>query len=164
VTFLNNFHLIHKLELIMRQKMEKPKKQNLKSPWLLIFIGLALILATGYFLLKPAPTQKTALPSEVSVAEAVKLRDAGAFVLDVRQPEEWEQAHMPGATLIPLGELQARSNEVPKDAKVLVVCRSGNRSQQGREILLAAGFTTVTSMAGGVTQWQLEGNPVVSGP
>ena len=102
--------------------------------------------------------------SEVSVAEAVKLRDAGAFVLDVRQPEEWEQVHIPGATLIPLGELQVRSDELPKDAKVLVVCRSGNRSQQGRQILLAAGFTTVTSMAGGVTQWQLEGNPVVSGP
>ena len=116
------------------------------------------------FFIKPAPTQTTALPSEVSVAEAVKLRDAGAFVLDVRQPEEWEQAHIPGATLIPLGELQARSNEVPKDAKVLVVCRSGNRSQQGREILLAAGFTQVTSMSGGVTQWQADGNQVVSGP
>ncbi len=144
--------------------MEKPKKQNLKSPWFLIFIGLALVLVAGYFLLKPASKQVSALPSEVSVAEAVKLRDAGAFVLDVRQPEEWEQAHIQGATLIPLGELQARSNEVPKDTKVLVVCRSGNRSQQGRQILLAAGFTTVTSMSGGVTQWQSEGNPVVSGP
>ena len=144
--------------------MEKTKKQNLKSPWLLIIIGLALILVAGYFLLKPAPTQTTTLPSEVSVAEAATLRDAGAFVLDVRQPEEWEQAHIPGATLIPLGELQARSNEIPKDAKVLVVCRSGNRSQQGREILIAAGFSQVTSMSGGVTQWQSEGNPVVSGP
>ena len=144
--------------------MKKQNKQNLKSPWFLIFIGLVLVLVAGYFLLKPAPTQTTALPSEVSIAEAVKLRDAGAFVLDVRQPEEWEQAHIPGATLIPLGELQARSNEVPKDAKVLVVCRSGNRSQQGREILLAAGFTQVTSMSGGVTQWQADGNQVVSGP
>jgi rhodanese-related sulfurtransferase len=144
--------------------MEKTKKQNLKSPWFLILIGLVLILAAGYFLLKPAPTQTTALPSEVSVAEAATLRDAGAFVLDVRQPEEWEQAHIPGATLIPLGELQVRSNEVPKDVNVVVVCRSGNRSQQGREILMAAGYTQVTSMSGGVTQWQSEGNPVVSGP
>ena len=144
--------------------MKKPKKQNLKSSWLLIVIGLVLIIFAGYFLLKPASTQVSALPSEVSVADAVKLRDAGAFVLDVRQPEEWEQGHIPGATLIPLGDLQARSHEVPKDAKVLVVCRSGNRSQQGRQILLAAGFTQVTSMAGGVTQWQSEGNPVVSGP
>ena len=144
--------------------MEKPKKQNLKLSWLLILIGMVLILVAGYFLLKPVSPQATALPSEVSVAEAAKLRDAGAFVLDVRQPEEWEQAHIQGATLIPLGELQARSNEVPKDVKVVVVCRSGNRSQQGREILLAAGFTQVTSMSGGVTQWQSEGNPVVSGP
>ena len=144
--------------------MKKTKKQNLKSSWFLILIGLVLILAAGYFLLKPAPTQSTALPSEVSIAEAVKLRDAGAFVLDVRQPEEWEQVHIPGATLIPLGELQARSNEVPKDVKVLVVCRSGNRSQQGRDILINAGFSQVTSMSGGVTNWQSEGNPVVSGP
>jgi rhodanese-related sulfurtransferase len=144
--------------------MEKTKKQNLKLSWFLILIGLVLILTAGYFLLKPATTQTTALPSEVSVAEAATLRDAGAFVLDVRQPEEWEQAHISGATLIPLGELEARSNEVPKDVKVVVVCRSGNRSKQGRDILINAGFTQVTSMSGGVTQWQLEGNPVVSGP
>jgi rhodanese-related sulfurtransferase len=144
--------------------MEKPKKQNLKSPWFLIFIGLVLILVAGFFLLKPVPPQVAVLPSEVSVTEAVKLRDAGAFILDVRQPEEWEQAHISGATLIPLGELQARSNEVPKNVNVVVVCRSGNRSLQGREILLTAGFTQVTSMSGGVTQWQLEGYPVISGP
>jgi rhodanese-related sulfurtransferase len=143
--------------------MEKTKKQNLKSSWFLILIGLVLILNAGYFLLKPATTQTTTLPSEVSVAEAATLRDAGAFVLDVRQPEEWEQAHIPGAALIPLGELQVRSNEVPKDVNVVVVCRSGNRSQQGREILMAAGFTQVTSLSGGITQWQLEGYPVESG-
>ncbi len=50
--------------------MKKQNKQNLKSPWFLIFIGLVLVLVAGYFLLKPAPTQTTALPSEVSVAEA----------------------------------------------------------------------------------------------
>ncbi len=144
--------------------MEKTKKQNLKSSWFLILIGLVLILTAGYFLLKPATTQTTTLPSEVSVSEAATLRDAGAFVLDVRQPEEWEQAHIPGATLIPLGELQVRSNEVPKDVKVVVVCRSGNRSKQGRDILINAGFSQVTSMSGGVTQWQADGNPVVSGP
>lgn len=127
-------------------------------------MAIVILLAAGYLFFKPDSTQVSALPSDVSVAEAIKLRDAGAFVLDVRQPEEWEQAHIQGATLIPLGELQARSNEVPKDVKVVVVCRSGNRSKQGRDILINAGFTQVTSMTGGVTQWQLEGNPVVSGP
>jgi rhodanese-related sulfurtransferase len=49
---------------------------------------------------------------------------------------------------------------VPQDKDVVVVCRSGNRSQQGRDILVQAGFTRVTSMAGGVTDWRSQGLPV----
>jgi len=82
----------------------------------------------------------------------------------VRQPEEWNEFHVPGSTLIPLGELASRVDELPRDQEILVVCRSGNRSAQGRDILLEAGFTRVTSMAGGVTQWKAAGYPTVSGP
>jgi rhodanese-related sulfurtransferase len=71
---------------------------------------------------------------------------------------------MPGATLIPLGQLASRLSEVPKDKPVVVVCRSGNRSQQGRDILAANGFTSVTSMAGGMRDWQGAGLPTVTGP
>jgi rhodanese-related sulfurtransferase len=80
-------------------------------------------------------------------------------VLDVRQPEEWDQVHIPGTTLIPLGELESRLSEVPKDKEVVVVCRSGNRSQQGRDILLNAGFEQVTSMTGGLNDWRSSGYP-----
>jgi phage shock protein E len=104
-----------------------------------------------------------ALPTQVSVAEARGLRDAGAFVLDVRQPEEWAAGHIPDATLIPLGELQARLVEVPKDRPVVVVCRSGNRSAQGRDILLAAGYPAVTSMSGGMNDWTAAGYPTTTG-
>jgi len=52
-------------------------------------------------------------------------------VLDVRQPEEWEEIHIPGATLIPLGELHQRLGELPKDQDIVVSCHSGNRSQSG---------------------------------
>jgi rhodanese-related sulfurtransferase len=83
--------------------------------------------------------------------------------LDVREPSEWTQFHIPGATLIPLGDLPKRLNEVPKDRVVVVVCRTGNRSAQGRDILLNAGFTNITSMAGGVTQWQVQGLPIATG-
>ncbi len=126
--------------------------------------GIIVIMIAGFFALQPALDTQTTLPREVSVTEAATMRDTGAFILDVRQPEEWEEVHIPGATLIPLGELQSRVNEVPKDQDVVVVCRSGNRSQQGRDILLAAGFTNVTSMGGGMNQWQIAGNPVTSGP
>jgi rhodanese-related sulfurtransferase len=98
------------------------------------------------------------------VEAAAAKREAGAFILDVRQPEEWNEFHIPDATLIPLGELASRVDEVPRDQEIVVVCRSGNRSQQGRDILLKAGFTQVTSMAGGVTQWKAAGHPTVSGP
>ncbi len=86
---------------------------------------------------------------EVDVQEAYTLREQGAFILDVRQPEEWEAGHIPGATLIPLGELESRVDELPQDEEIVVVCRSGNRSATGRDILLDAGFTDVTSMGGG---------------
>jgi rhodanese-related sulfurtransferase len=87
-----------------------------------------------------------------------------AFILDVREPDEWVESHIPGATLIPLGELASRVDEVPQDQEVVVVCRSGNRSAEGRDILLAAGFEQVTSMAGGVNQWKAAGFETVSGP
>lgn len=104
-----------------------------------------------------------ALPAEVSVAEALTLRTAGAFILDVREPSEWAAGHIPDATLIPLGDLSARIAEVPKDRQVVVVCRSGNRSAQGRDILRGAGHPSVTSIAGGMNDWAAAGYPTVTG-
>jgi rhodanese-related sulfurtransferase len=104
-----------------------------------------------------------ALPPSISVGDALALREAGAFILDVRQPEEWAAGHIPDATLIPLGDLPARIAEVPKDRQVLVVCRSGNRSAQGRDILLGAGYPSVTSMAGGMNDWAAAGYPTTTG-
>jgi rhodanese-related sulfurtransferase len=115
----------------------------------------------------PAPSVPAgaiqALPPEVSVEEALALRESGAFVLDVRQPDEWAAGHIPDATLIPLGDLSARIAEVPTDRQVLVVCRSGNRSAQGRDILLGAGYPSVTSMAGGMNDWTAAGYPTTTG-
>lgn len=107
--------------------------------------------------------QVAALPAEVSVDDALALRESGAFILDVRQPEEWDAVHIPDATLIPLGELASRVSEVPSDQQVVVVCRSGNRSAQARDILLGAGFPSVTSMAGGMNDWAAAGYPTTTG-
>jgi rhodanese-related sulfurtransferase len=71
--------------------------------------------------------------------------------------------HIPDATLIPLGELVSRVSEVPRDRQVVVVCRSGNRSAEGRDILLRAGFPSVTSMAGGMNDWAASGYATASG-
>lgn len=99
------------------------------------------------------------VPAEISVQQAYNLREQGAFILDVRTQAEWDERHVPGATLIPLDELPNRLSEVPKDQQVVVMCRSGNRSQAGRDILRQAGFEQVTSMAGGINQWAASGYP-----
>ena len=100
------------------------------------------------------------LPKEISVSEAFTKYQNGTFILDVRTQEEWNEYHAPNTTLIPLDQLPARLNEVPKDKEIVVVCRSGNRSQQGRDILLNAGFTQVTSMTGGLNEWRASGYPI----
>jgi rhodanese-related sulfurtransferase len=100
------------------------------------------------------------LASTISVGEAYDLYQKGAFVLDVRTLEEWDEFHAPDSTLIPLDQLPSRLNEVPRDRQIVVVCRSGNRSQQGRDLLLNAGFAQVTSMAGGLNEWRANGFPI----
>ncbi len=109
------------------------------------------------------PATAQALPPEISPAEAAAKKDTGAFLLDVREPSEWADFHVPGATLIPLGQLPARLSEVPKGKDVVVMCRTGVRSAQGRDILLKAGYPRVTSLAGGLTAWRAQGLPTVAG-
>ena len=129
--------------------------------WLgLVAFALLLVIALVFF--RPA-SQDPSYPAEISVSEAAEKRSAGAFILDVREPSEWQEVHIPDATLIPLAQLSSRLNEVPQDQDIVVVCRSGNRSQQGRDILKKAGYERVTSMAGGMRDWQSQGFPTASG-
>jgi rhodanese-related sulfurtransferase len=150
----------HKKVVVQKQKRQNPKV------WMWAALAVILLAVTGGMLINElnGGTQTATLPREISVAQAAELRNGGAFMLDVREPMEWDEFHMPGATLIPLGQLASRVAELPKDQEIVVVCRSGNRSQEGRDILLRAGFTNVTSMAGGMNEWRLKGLPVVSGP
>ena len=127
---------------------------------LLVGCGAATPAATtGPPLTSTAPD----LPLLVGVTDVAAMRDDGAFVLDVREPDEWAAGHIAGATLIPLGQLPDRLGELPHDRTIVVVCRSGNRSAQGRDILLQAGFAA-TSMTGGMNDWISAGLAVVTGP
>jgi rhodanese-related sulfurtransferase len=149
----------------MKKKLHGKKQQARRNtPLLWGLLALLLLGIPAIWLGNRNATASDGLPREISVQDAATKRDADAFILDVRQPEEWNEFHIPDSTLIPLGELASRVNELPRDQEIVVVCRSGNRSAQGRDILLNAGFTQVTSMAGGVTQWQAAGYPTVSGP
>lgn len=78
----------------------------------------------------------------------------GSFqLLDVRQPNEYERIHIPGASLIPLSELPERLGELDRDREVIVYCRSGVRSRSGCQILQGAGFAKVLNMKGGILAW-----------
>lgn len=146
------------------RRSRRPAKQGFfqkNAKWLIPAVGVLLLVIVGaIILLQGDDTKSGSLDSEISVKEAAEMRDDGAFILDVREPSEWDEFHIPGATLIPLGELASRVDELPQDQDIVVVCRSGNRSQQGRDILLDAGFDKVTSMAGGVNDWRSAGYPI----
>jgi len=97
---------------------------------------------------------------EVTTAEADEARTApGAVVLDVREPDEYEQGAIPGSVHIPRGNLESNieSRVTDKDAPLLVVCAGGNRSAFAAETLSQLGYTDVVSVAGGFNRWKDEG-------
>ena len=100
------------------------------------------------------------LPDEISVDAAHQKYQDGVFLLDVRTQEEWDEYHAPDTTLIPLDELEGRLDELPQNEEIVVVCRSGNRSQAGRDILRNSGFEQTTSMSGGLKAWRAAGYPI----
>jgi len=91
---------------------------------------------------------------EISMKEAIKVwQEQKALFIDVRTLEEYRQGYIPGAVLIPLAELDKRIGEVPKDKKVLIICRSGNRSATANLLLQEQGFTNTASVKGGMSVW-----------
>jgi rhodanese-related sulfurtransferase len=99
---------------------------------------------------------------EIDVATAAAQREAGAFLLDVRQPDEYHEVHATGAVLIPLAEVAERVGDLPTDEPVYVICRSGARSERAALVLRRSGLDAV-NVAGGTMAWVEAGLPVTSG-
>jgi rhodanese-related sulfurtransferase len=89
--------------------------------------------------------------------------DQGAYLIDVREPWEHDEERIPGAVLIPLGELPDRLSEVPEDRDVYVHCRMGGRSARAVELLQAAGRTRAVNVAGGLEGWREAELPLEAG-
>lgn len=100
---------------------------------------------------------------EIDAAAARTALDRGAFLIDVREPEEYERFHVPGARSIPQCELADRVDEIPRDAEVLVICAGGVRSLKAAGFLLQAGLPNVASVIGGSNGWKETGLPVEAG-
>lgn len=145
-----------------KSKSNRKAARSAQNKNLPLIIGAAVVLLLVVVGLVWASQQgaQSSLAATISVDDAYEMYQDGAFVLDVREVSEWDEYHAPNTTLIPLGELPSRLAEIPTDRPIVVVCRSGNRSQEGRDILLEAGFTDVTSMSGGLSAWRSAGYPI----
>jgi rhodanese-related sulfurtransferase len=87
---------------------------------------------------------------------------AEAFLLDVREDDEWTAGHAPGATHLPMMEIPVRMTEVPQDRDVVVVCRVGGRSGQVVAYLMQQGWSNVTNLDGGMMGWASAGRPLTT--
>jgi rhodanese-related sulfurtransferase len=84
-----------------------------------------------------------------------------AWLLDVREDDEWAAGHAPKARHIPLGQLGARTAEIPQDTDIYVICRSGGRSARATQALNGAGWRAV-NVGGGMQDWAAAGKPMVT--
>jgi rhodanese-related sulfurtransferase len=151
-----------------KRPSKKNEQKNLKQTdrfyWILIIGGsLVLLVAFIFFFTRQKTPSSETLSNEISISQAYEHYQTGSIFLDVREKDEWREYHIPNSIHIPLGELEKRVNELPTDTPIVVVCRSGNRSQAGRDILLKAGFSSAASMAGGLKEWRSAGFPITSG-
>jgi rhodanese-related sulfurtransferase len=97
--------------------------------------------------------------NEVSRAEAQKLVEQGAQLIDVRADHEWGAGRIAGATHLPLAELAARAGEIDKGRPVVLYCRGGNRSSMAAAALAEAGYDAV-KMSEGIVGWSEAGLPL----
>lgn len=135
------------------------KEINWKILPVLLLVVLALV-ACGAQPAAPAPAADLAavetlnLPVDIDPATVEQIRNRDDVVLiDVREDFEYADGHIPGATLIPLGQIPNRLDEIPTDKTVVAVCRSGNRSGQATSFLREQGFDNVHNMQGGMNAW-----------
>lgn len=99
---------------------------------------------------------------EVTVDDLERALRDGATVVDVREPGEYAEGHVPGARLIPMGQLPGRVEELDDSGPVYVLCAAGNRSSAMADLLVERGLDA-RSVAGGTTGWTSSGRSVVTG-
>lgn len=99
---------------------------------------------------------------EVNVAEVAEAIVADSHILlDVREQDEWDEAHIEGSVHLPMSELMERSSELSIEKPLHILCHSGVRSLYAVQYLSQMGHTEPKSMAGGIVAWVQSGKPIV---
>ena len=93
-------------------------------------------------------------------ATAGALSVEGPVLVDVREPDEWEAGHARGARHIPLQQLPASVDELPRSAPIYLICATGNRSRTAAAYLKQAGFERPINVRGGTVAWRRAGLPI----
>ena len=88
------------------------------------------------------------------------LAEPGAVLIDVREQDEWTSGHARGARHIPLGDLPAKLDELPREAPVYLICATGNRSRNAAAFLQGNGFAKPINVRGGTAAWRRAGLPI----
>lgn len=96
---------------------------------------------------------------EIDIEQLERGQADDTAVIDVREPSEYLTGHVPGATLMPMGQLPSRLAELDRSRPVYVVCGSGNRSAAMTDLLVTAGYDAY-SVAGGTAAWARSGRPL----
>lgn len=108
-----------------------------------------------------ADTDLSTLPVLLDPTTVNQIRErADVLLIDVREQAEYDAGHIPGITLIPMGDIANRLAEIPKDKMVVVSCQSGRRSNQVATFLQEQGYTNIHDLQGGFSAWQKAGLPV----
>lgn len=100
---------------------------------------------------------------EISVAQLASLDIRGLYIVDVRETDEYESGHLPGAVSLPLSVFADRISNLPQDITVYMVCQSGGRSMRACEFCVDNGITNVVNVSGGTAGWIAGQHDVVFG-
>jgi rhodanese-related sulfurtransferase len=103
------------------------------------------------------------VPELLTPAETLEAHNNGALIVDIRSVEDYEEFHIPKSINIPVLELSSNFDQMPLDQHIILVCNLGRSSLEARDILLEAGYNSVSSMEGGVMAWYDAGYPGISG-
>jgi rhodanese-related sulfurtransferase len=99
--------------------------------------------------------------AQAQIVDVPSTFDGSVVLLDVREDDEWQRGHAPGAQHIPMGQVPSRIGEISADAKLFVVCQAGGRSQRVAQYLARNGYTPV-NVSGGMLAWAGAGRPVIT--